>query len=190
MSTPKRVVAAIVLIAGVLTATPAEADRVLSPFAGLAFKGSLPDAKLTWGASLLMTGEGWTGVEIDFKHTPSFYGDGLVPDTDNNLTTLMASLALGLPIGGEHGPGLRPYVIGGAGWLRSHLDASNGDASVNQIGVTGGAGMLIFFNDHLGIRGDLRYFRGLQDFEIDEGAGVDLGSISFWRATIGASLRF
>jgi hypothetical protein len=190
MFTTKRVVTAAVLAAAVLIPSPALADRVLTPFAGLAFKGTLPDTKLTWGTSLLMTGEGWTGVEIDFGHTPSFYGDGLVPDADSSLTTLMASLAVGLPFGGEHGPGIRPYAIGGMGLMRSHLDAAAGDTTVNQIGITGGAGIMLFFGDHTGLRGDLRYFRALQDFEVDNAGGIDLDTVNFWRATIGFSLRF
>jgi hypothetical protein len=71
--------------------------------------------------------------------------------------------------------------------MRSGLDVVGNDISVNQLAVRAEAGLMIFASDHLGVRGDLRYFRGLQDFKIDD---VDLGSIDFWRATVGVSVRF
>jgi hypothetical protein len=160
---------------------------VLTPFAGLSFKGALAETKLTWGASLLMTGDGWMGVELDFGHTPAFYGDGLVPDNDSSLMTVAANFAVGLPIGGERGPGIRPYALGGLALIRSHVDAGALTVDANHVGLTGGAGILLFFTDQFGLRGDLRYFRSLQDLVV---AGVEVDPIDFWRATVGFSLRF
>jgi hypothetical protein len=114
MITKAHVVAAAVLAAAVFTATPASADCVLTAFAGVSFKGALPDTKMTSGTSLLVTSDGWAGVEVDFVRTPSFLDDGLVPDTDSRLTTLMGNLALALPISGKHGLGVR--LTSSAAW--------------------------------------------------------------------------
>ncbi len=171
----------------VLTPALAHADGVLTPFAGLSFKGALSETKLTWGASLLMTGDGWLGVELDFNHTPAFYGDGLVPDSDSGAMTVTGSVVVGVPIGGEHGPGLRPYVVGGIGLLRSHVDGAVDRVTANHVALSGGAGLLIFFDDHFGVRGDLRYFRSLQDLNAGP---IEIDPIDFWRATVGVSFRF
>ena len=67
-------------------------------------------------------GAGIAGFEIDFGYTPNFFelteGDADFDYGDNNLTTLMANLTLGAPIGGQSGIGLRPYASGGVGIIR------------------------------------------------------------------------
>ena len=49
-----------------------------------------------------------------------------------------------------------------------------------------------FFSRHVGLRGDVRYFRKIQDskseaFNIDD---LQLGSFDFWRGTIGMTFRW
>jgi hypothetical protein len=47
-----------------------------------------------------------------------------------------------------------------------------------------GGGIIIFFGDHVGVRGDIRHFRTLQDFDflpllsVDDGAKIDFNRAS------------
>jgi len=56
----------------------------------------------------------------------------------------------------------------------------------NDWGLNAGVGVMGFFGDHAGLRGDLRYFRNLQTNTI---SNIDWGSFHFWRASIGLVLR-
>ena len=45
-------------------------------------------------------------------------------------------------------------------------------------------------DDHVGIRGDARYFRSLQDPERDNEFDIAVGNFDFWLATGGVTFRF
>jgi hypothetical protein len=48
-----------------------------------------------------------------------------------------------------------------------------------------------YFNDHVGLRGDLRYFRLLGDNNPSPNdLDLALSSFNFWRGTIGVTFRF
>jgi opacity protein-like surface antigen len=104
----------------------------------------------------------------------------------------MANLVLGAPIGGQTGPGVRPYASGGVGLIRSRIDGGGlfSNVNTNDFGFNAGAGVHGFFNDNVGLRGDVRFFRSLQD---DHGANdldIGLSDFKFWRATVGLTFRF
>jgi len=44
--------------------------------------------------------------------------------------------------------------------------------------------------DNFGLRGDVRYFRSLQDDNGGDDIDLGFGSFDFWRATVGATFRF
>ena len=55
------------------------------------------------------------------------------------------------------------------------------------------SGVAGFFTDNIGIRGDVRYFRSLEDIESDVedlDLDVSLGDLRFWRGTVGVTFRF
>ena len=64
------------------------------------------------------------------------------------------------------------------------------DLSTNDLGVNIGAGINGQFTDNVGIRGDVRYFRSLQDNEPDNDLDLSLGSFDFWRGTVGMTFRW
>ncbi len=184
---------------------PASADWTFSPFIGSTFNGELNDVdlnestqnKLSWGGSLMWMGEGIAGFEVDFGYTPEFF----FSDNDNevdfigdgNVTTFMVNGVLGVPIGGDSGGGFRPYATGGFGLLRQRVDdvVDIFDADRNSWGFNVGGGVIGMFTDTVGIRGDLRWFRQLQDNS--DGIGdldFDLSGLSFWRGTVGVTFRF
>ena len=199
-----RILAGLAIMSVLMFATPrsASADWMFTPFVGAAFGGSVTDVggfelerdtRGTFGAGLTWMGAGILGFDIDFGYTPDFFGDD--PDFgDSNVTTLMANVILGAPIGGQSGPGIRPYAVGGLGLLRERITSASDffdDVSRNEFGFNLGAGITGFFSDNIGVRGDVRYFRSLQEGSDSSDLDVfDVDDLDFWRATIGVSFRF
>lgn len=195
-----KVSAAVVLLLLSGTATPVSADILLTPFIGVSFN---PNAtfnnvgdftenlkeKVTFGATATWVGGGVVGFEIDFGSTPNFFEIEAGPNDfdfgDGNITTLMTNLVL---IGTSSGQRVRPYASGGVGLLRTNVDAGDLFESVNSndFGANVGAGIYGFFSDSVGIRGDIRYFRGLQQSDED----LDFSDLDFWRASFGVTVRF
>jgi opacity protein-like surface antigen len=201
---PGGAVAAAVLIA---SPTRASADWLFTPFIGANFGGNADfgdfddfddefERRVDFGASIGWMGEGIVGFEADFGWSPNFFedtqGTGNFEFGDNNVTTLMANVLVGAPIGGQTGPGVRPYGTAGLGLIRSRIDGGNffNDLSSNDFGFNVGAGVHGFFNDTLGIRGDVRYFRSLADNEPDDEFDIALSDFDFWRVTAGLTIRF
>jgi len=103
----------------------------------------------------------------------------------------MGNLIVGVPGGGTHGPGVRPYGVIGAGLMRSKLDGRPAPGFVpkfddDNVGLDAGFGLLGFFSDHAGVRGDVRYFH---DFRESPPNTVQFGSFHFWRASFGFVIR-
>ena len=209
MSFRKFIIAAsLVLVGSAATPAKASADWLFTPFIGgnwggaATFTDNLGDfddefeRRVNFGASLGWMGAGIAGFEIDFSYSPNFFenttGEADFEFGDNNVTTLMANVILGAPIGGQTGKGIRPYAAGGVGLIRSRIgdaeDFFNVDS--NSWGFNVGGGVTAFIADNFGIRGDIRYFRSLQDKEPDDDFDVGLSDFRFWRGTVGASFRF
>jgi hypothetical protein len=200
-----RFLAGLTLAAGLVVAQPstASADWMFTPFIGLTTGGSISDisgrtldtaTKATYGAGLTWMGAGIIGMDIDFGYTPKFFGDD--PEfQDSNVTTLMVNAVVGAPIGGQHGSGVRPYAVGGIGLLRQRVTSANSffnDVSRNDMGFDLGGGVVGFFNDNTGVRGDVRYFRKLKSGSSTDNLDdiFDVDTFSFWRASVGVSFRF
>jgi hypothetical protein len=49
---------------------------------------------------------------------------------------------------------------------------------------------MFFFTDHFGLRGDLRYFRSLQDNNPDNDLDLGFSDFRFWRGYGGATIRW
>ena len=195
--------AALALLLGLPTA--ASADWLFTPYLGVTFGGSANfgdvgdfddnfEKKVTYGGSLTWMGAGIAGFEIDFGTTPNCFetttGPGNFEWGDSNVTTLMGNLIIGAPIGGQTGVGVRPYGTVGIGLLRSNVSVTGlfDDLSTNELGLNLGAGAHVFFNDNVGLRGDVRYFRGLTADDTED--DFDLDDFNFWRGTIGVTFRF
>jgi opacity protein-like surface antigen len=182
----------------------------VSPFVGANFGGSagfgdFPDAddeverRMDFGATI-----GWNpnvvGFEVDFGWSPNFFedtaGDRNFEFGDSNVTTLMTNLLFSAP----PGTGVRPYLSTGLGLIRANVDRDGlfNDLSTNDLGVNIGGGLNGQFTDNVGIRGDIRYFRGLEqkaddDFAEDDDLFADdfgFERFSFWRGTVGLTFRW
>ena len=175
-------------------APPARADWLLTPFAGATFGADSEKQNLTYGGSLAYMGASVVGFEVDFGYSPEFFepDDNDIDLIDkSNVTTLMANAVVGVPIGGSEAQ-VRPYLVGGVGLLRSAVTGAGDlfDVSNNDFGFDVGGGIYVFFNEHVGLRGDVRYFRSLQDPEEDNEFDVAVGNFDFWRGTGGVTFRF
>ena len=182
----------------------ASADWLFTPYLGANFGGDASfgdfddfddeaERRIDFGASLGWMGAGILGVEVDFGYSPNFFqntlGDADFEFGDSNLTTLMGNVIVGIPIGGQTGAGFRPYGSGGLGLIRSEISGMTffNDLSTNDVGMNIGGGFHGFFSDNVGLRGDLRYFRSLQDNEPDGDLDLGLSSFDFWRGTVGVT---
>jgi opacity protein-like surface antigen len=198
------ITASLVVVASAAAPSKASADWLLTPFIGATFGGNanLPDQglsvqneferRLSYGASIAWMGAGIFGFEADFGYSPNFFrsddnGNKINFVGDGNETTLMANVVLGAPLGG-----VRPYVSGGVGIMKSsvdNLDQFFDKPTSSDLGYDVGAGVMGFFSHNIGLRGDVRYFRSLQK---DESNTLDLalGSFKFWRGTVGVTFKF
>ena len=185
----------------------ASADWLLTPFIGANFGGDADfggfddfddefERRVDFGATIGWMGAGIVGWEVDFGWAPNFFentaGTGNFEFGDSNVTTLMGNVLVGVPVGGQSGPGIRPYGSGGVGLIRSRIDGGDffDDFSTNDFGLNVGGGVHGFFTDNFGIRGDIRYFRAFGDEEPDDDFDLALGDFDFWRATVGVTFRF
>ena len=204
------VTAGLAAAASVAAPTNASADWIVTPFVGWNFKGAADvndngvsfenkfEQKLDYGVSLAAMGAGAVGFEVDFGYSPNFFESS--PDSDNgfdfaddsNVTTLMANAIVGIPIGGQHGASIRPYLVGGVGLIRSSVqdvDQFFDVTTKNDFGFDVGAGIMGFFTSNIGIRGDVRYFRTFSGSD-DNITGIGVSDFNFWRGSIGASFKF
>lgn len=188
-------VAAILAVFLLVPAAPARADVVLTPYVGSLFGGDLSGNRAAYGASAAFMGGGIFGAEFGFNYAPKFVG-ATVSNEDIAQMSLMGNLIVGIPVGGSDQAGhLRPYVTGGAGLFRLTSNESQFFDSItsNNLGVNFGGGIMAFFNEHVGIRGDVRYFRTLTDDDPEGGiddVDFDLGDLNFWKWDVGAAFRF
>jgi opacity protein-like surface antigen len=170
---------------------PARAEVTLTPFIGSLFKGDLPNSKADYGASATFMGGGIFGAEILFNYAPRF-----VPSSPTSPAVaqagLMGNLVIGVPIGGDAGKSVKPYVTGGIGLFRATAKKTDffDRVTSNDFAYNLGGGVMAFFNDHIGIRGDLRYVRTLRSDTTDNNIWLQKGDLNFWRWNIGPSFRF
>lgn len=189
----RRLMKSLVLSAAVALAmapAAARADGWVNPWAGVNFGADVEDGRGAFGVNAGGMGAGIIGGEIGFGYSPSFFG--AENDFGNNtVIDLMGNVIVGLPFGGQRGAGLRPYVVGGLGLIRTQIDGGTlFDVSIsdNHFGWNAGAGVMGFFNDHIGVRADLRYLSNFSDSTSLDSLDFD-GTFNYWRASFGIVIR-
>ena len=179
-------------IALVLTPAQARADGFVTPWVGGAFGNGFKNGQTSFGVSAGAMGAGIIGGEVDFGYSPSFFGNTSDFGT-NTVMNLMGNVIIGVPVGGQHGPGIRPYLTGGLGLLRSQIDGgtiAKVSSSNNMLGWDAGAGVMGYFSDHVGLGVDVRYLRGFKDTNTGV-TSIDLNpsQLHYWRASAGVVFR-
>jgi hypothetical protein len=192
MLMPKLAAPAVLAMTLVAVPSTSTADVWLTPYIGSSlstdFGGFDPGRALHYGGALTWLGSSGLGFEIDYAYAPNFFEPGGEDffdfDGDGNLTTLMGNIIWAVPT-----PGVRPYVSGGFGLMRSRLEAPLDVFTYSEsgFGVNAGVGVRIG-GPSVGLRGDLRYFRQIDD--ISPIRSIDLGDFNYWRGTVGLSLAW
>ncbi|PYQ69222.1 MAG: hypothetical protein DMG04_29140 [Acidobacteria bacterium] len=180
-------------LALVLAPAAADAEGYFSPWASTQAGSSFNNGRAGLGFDAGGMGAGIIGGEVDFGWSPSFFGTQ--NDFGNNsVINLMGNLIVGVPIGGTRGAGVRPFATAGLGLLRTQIDGgtiANVRSSNNELGWNVGAGVMGYFSDHFGLRGDIKYLRGFEDLNTGNTV-IDLNGknqLHFWRADIGVVIR-
>jgi opacity protein-like surface antigen len=183
---------------------PARADGYFVPYYGK-ITGAPREASRTsdpagFGGSFGYMRGGIFGFETDISFSPDFFGDSdSVLIGDNSMTTWMGNVIVGIPFGGQQGFGVRPYGVAGFGGFRQRLESITGliGFSNTNWGYDVGGGVFVYFTSHVGVRGDVRYFK--TTFNVNDlidlvGIDFDLNGdevdVDFTRYTIGLSLRW
>ncbi len=160
----------------------ARADGIFTPFVGASFGESDVEKVTTVGASLAAMAGGVFGFEIDFARTTEASTDAAFID-NGRATTVMGNLIIGIPI-----KGVRPYAVGGLGWLQTEASADTITEKRDGLGFDVGGGLMGVFSEHVGARFDLRYTRSIS---LGEGLGeIIFEELAFWRASVGVALLF
>jgi len=190
----------------------ARADFLVTPFLGYEFaaRTTLPDLDTgaatskhwTFGGSAAWLSDRILGVEVDFAVVPGFLqkSDSKELVTSSRVTTLTGSVIAALPLSVTR-ESLRPYAIGGLGLIRATAEDKAGlnescrpgqtpgvTCPGNWLGLQLGAGAIGLITDRAGVRFDLRHLRALS--RETTLLGERTSKLSFWRATIGVTLRY
>jgi opacity protein-like surface antigen len=187
----KYLIAAALVLA--LSPSRADADWLFTPNIGTTFGGDANgNEHFTYGAAIGWMGAGVFGWEADFSVTPEFFegsDDDFDFDGGSNVVTAMANAILGFP---QRGGGLRPYLTGGIGMLQTEARSNDDLFSVDnsEFGFNLGAGAVGFMNDSVGLRGDIRYVRSLEDPTEDNEFDIATGNFDYWRGSVGVSFRW
>jgi hypothetical protein len=192
----------LVLTAGLLLlCVGAEAaDRQIRPFAGATFGGGTtfvdPENAIgtlnpAIGVSAVFLGE-VVGAEIEVADAPGFFETGdkhLV--LRSRVTTISGSVILAAPHRlTEYW--LRPYFVAGGGLMRVRTTTSFSVFDVAKVipEIDLGVGVVAFLTNRVGVSWDLRRFQSIGTGTPDVGLSFGGESLSFWRATMGAVIRY
>ena len=118
------------------------------------------------------------GFEQEFAYARNFFGEA--PGFDSSVLTVMSNFMI-VP---NLGP-VRPFGLIGLGLIKSRIEftpSSILDADNNHFGWNLGGGLIVFFGDHVGIRGDIRYFHSFQDLEFAGFSLLENEKLDFGRA--------
>lgn len=193
------------LVAGVVfaSATAGAADRQIRPFFGATFGGATtfvdpenasgtPNPAVGVGAVFL--GEMF-GAEVDVFDAPGFFETGdkeLV--RSSHVTALTGNVIVAAPHRlTEYS--LRPYFVGGAGFMHVGTTTTFGvfDVSATIPTIDAGAGVVAFVTNRIGVAWDIRRFQSIGANPASGGLSFGEGGeqhLSYWRATMAAVIRY
>jgi opacity protein-like surface antigen len=176
----------------------ASADWLVTPFVGRSLGGrtSLLSFDRGAGSQHWMIGgagawlaSGPLGVELEATLVPSFFerGEGALA-RGGGVTTVSGSLIVALPTSVTQ-ESLRPYLAGGLGLLHAQIDDVIVPVDRNLLGLTVGGGAIGGLSERTAVRFDLRHTRSVKG-DAESILGVQRARLSFWRASVGLTLRY
>jgi opacity protein-like surface antigen len=200
--------ARILFLAACATLVPsreARADWLITPWIATTFAidttfltletGARDRQYAMFGVSGSWLGSQLLGVEGEFAAAPGFFE---VDETGNpldnlyqasHLVTVFGNVLVATPLS-VSGDSLRPYLLGGLGWVRAVQEDQIGLASIDDssLGLQLGGGAIGFVSNRLAVRFDLRNIRTLS--RGTNVRGERDWKLSFWRASIGVAIRY
>ena len=173
-----------------LAATDVRAQAFFSPFIGYDFGGDsgcqtlrgCEEKKTNFGVSFGSLGRA-TGFEQEIAYAKNFFGS--TSGEDSSVLTIMSNVMIAPKIGP-----VRPYGLFGVGLMKVNVNLTPGalvSFTNNHFAWDAGAGVMFFFGEHFGIRGELRHFHSFQDLNI-EGFSAD-NKLYYGRASIAIVLK-
>ncbi len=173
---------------------------IVSGSFGGAFGGDTEDGSFGFDGSYDYLHNAAYGFELLGTFTPDLDLNtaGAVTAGDTQVNTYMFNAIGAIPLGLDDN--WLPFVSGGVGaiTLRNDLDLGL-DTDVlliddNQFGGNIGFGLMGFYNQ-IGLRADVRYFRGFDADDAPDALDLDAlndltENVSFWRSTVGVSFRW
>jgi len=177
----------------------ARAEWQAKPFGGVTFGGGSPfvdldrvqgKSKLNLGVSALWLGE-VLGIEGDVATTSGFFSGDSKQILRSHVATVSGNVVIALPKRIAQYT-LRPYVVGGLGF--AHVSFTDGVKTLDYSKVLPawdvGGGATGFVSDTVGLNWDVRLFRTLRPERPNPtGAVIEEKKLSFWRASMGISIR-
>ena len=172
-------------------AATSRAQGFISPFIGFNFGGDAncpnitgcEQKRLNFGVSLGKMGSVF-GFEEEFAYAKDFFGTA--PTLNSSVLTVMSNVMFVPRIGP-----IRPYGLAGLGLIKTHVELTPTSLLTtdnNNFGWDIGGGVIIG-GEHIGVRGDIRYFHSFQDQTI--AAFVLTNSqMNFGRASAALMLMF
>ena len=187
-------------LVGVLLAlvpATARAEWQLKPFGGITFGGDTTfvnldqeagKPKLNLGVSGLWQGEIF-GLEGDVATTAGFFSGDEKLILKSHVATVTGNLVVAMPKRIAQ-YGLRPYGVFGFGMMDVGLYDNLAALPISSVLAAWdvGGGATGFLSDLVGLNWELRYFKSMSGKPIS-GQSVETEQLSFWRATMGISLR-
>jgi len=187
----KTTILGFVAVTMLLMPRPAAAQGFITPFMGFNFGGDAKcpevtgceDKSTNFGVAIGTLGP-VLGFEEEFNYAKDFFGS--TPAYSSSVFTLMSNVVIGPKI-----TLVRPYFVTGLGLIKSKVEftpTSLLDNSNNGFGWNIGGGVIVG-GEHIGVRGDIRYFHSFKDLEL---LGFSLGGqkLDFGRASVGLFLGF
>src|SRR5262245_32903140 len=176
-------------VASVWAPEPARADGFANFWLGRQFPSTADQGRGAFGLTLGTTGTDVCGGELELGYSPICFGT----ENDfghNTVLDLTLNFTFGMPLGNwRRGAAIRPFFRVGGGLIRTQIDGGsvfNVSSSENHFGYDLGGGIIGFFSDRVGVRGDVTYFRNTTGNVVN---GLDLGSLHFWRWQAGLVVR-
>jgi outer membrane protein with beta-barrel domain len=182
-------------------ASNAAADWLFTPFLGGTFAPQIPivnleqsagTTKVVVGGSTALLSDGIFGIEGDFGYSPRFFErssrTGL--NTGSNVTTVFGNVVVTMPLSVTR-ESLRPYGVAGMGLMHAAAAAlvvQLFDIDQNLLGYDFGGGAIGMFDPNVGVRFDLRRFQTVH--ELENQLTQQRSHLSFWRATVGVTVRY
>ncbi len=169
---------------GMFIPSAARADILVSPFVGVTFGGDAKAHKETVGGAVTFVGRS-IGLEVEYGQTNDFFGSDQ-PGTD--VKNLSASFVAGADLRGR---GVKPYFLAGAGLLRTGVKGTAlvQDVHYNNFAIDLALGLNALVSQHVGLRGEVRYFRRLERAS-DNGVIPIASNFDFFRGIVGLDVHF